>query len=278
MDTIESVAEIQERTRKLRAEGRSIGFVPTMGFLHAGHRSLMRTARERADQVVVSIFVNPLQFGPTEDLARYPRDPEGDARQCSEEGVDLLFMPASFYLPDHATKVQVERLTTGLCGASRPGHFDGVTTVVARLFGLVHPTFAVFGEKDFQQLAVIRKMVADLAMDLEIVGAPLVRDTDGLALSSRNKYLSPEDRTRALTLHRALFAMRDRLRTDGKGADLEPAKRIGRALLDADRIDYLEIVDADTLAEPTADTRSLRALVAAFFGTTRLIDNVGLDL
>jgi pantoate--beta-alanine ligase len=273
MEVVRSFGEISARTRELRGAGRSIGFVPTMGFLHEGHRSLMRIARARVDVLVVSIFVNPLQFGPSEDLARYPRDPEGDARQCEAEGVDLLFLPdGTLYGEGHATNVHVVGLTDGLDGDARPGHFDGVATVVARLFGLVHPTLAVFGEKDFQQLAVVRRMTADLALDVEIVPAPLVRDSDGLALSSRNKYLSPDDRRRAQSLHQALFAMRDH-----PGRDAEDLVALGKNLLDVDRLDYLEIVDPISLRPIELDARGGRALVAAFLGATRLIDNVALD-
>ena len=273
MEIVRSFGEISARTKLLRAAGQSIGFVPTMGFLHEGHRSLMRISRARADVSVVSIFVNPLQFGPHEDLARYPRDPEGDARQCEAERVDLLFLPdETLYATGHATTVKVGALTEGLDGAARPGHFDGVATVVARLFGLVHPTLAVFGEKDFQQLAVIRRMTEDLALDVEIVPGALVRDTDGLALSSRNKYLAPQDRRRALSLHQALFAMR-------AAATRDPArlKSLGKALLDVDRLDYLEIVDPLALRPLETDARGGRALVAAVVGGTRLIDNVALD-
>jgi pantoate--beta-alanine ligase len=273
MEIVRSFGEISARTRALRAAGRSIGFVPTMGFLHEGHRSLMRIARARADVSVVSIFVNPLQFGPHEDLARYPRDPAGDARQCEAERVDVLFLPEqTLYETGHATSVHVGELTDGLDGAARPGHFDGVATVVARLFGLVHPTLAVFGEKDFQQLAVVQRMTADLALDVEIVPGPVVRDADGLALSSRNKYLSAEDRQRALSLHRALFAMRASSERDTKRL-----KSLGAGLLQVDRLDYLEIVDPFSLRPLDADARGGRALVAAFVGGTRLIDNVALD-
>jgi pantoate--beta-alanine ligase len=273
MEIVRSFGEVAARTKALRAAGRSIGFVPTMGFLHEGHRSLMRISRARADVSVVSIFVNPLQFGPNEDLARYPRDPEGDARQCEAEHVDLLFLPdGTLYAEAHSTTVHVGELTDRLDGSARPGHFDGVATVVARLFGLVHPTLAVFGEKDFQQLAVIRRMTEDLALDVEIVAGPLVRDTDGLALSSRNKYLSPAERTRALSLHQALFAMRAE-----RDRDPQRLGSIGRGLLDVDRLDYLEIVDPRSLRPLDTDARGGRALVAAFVGRTRLIDNIALD-
>lgn len=192
-----------------RAEGHRIGLVPTMGFLHRGHVSLMERLRPRVDRLVVSIFVNPLQFGPNEDLDRYPRDPEGDGARCEAAGVDCLFVPDDMYPDGFQTEVSVHQLTTGLCGASRPGHFEGVCTVVARLFGLTRCHEACFGEKDYQQLMVIRRMVEDLAMPVKIVPGALVRDDDGLALSSRNKYLSPTERSRALSLHRALQSMAD---------------------------------------------------------------------
>jgi pantoate--beta-alanine ligase len=209
MRIITDPIELQQEALARRARGERIGFVPTMGYLHAGHTSLMDLARPRCDWLVVSIYVNPLQFGPDEDLDRYPRDPQGDAAKCAAAGTDVLFMPTSLYPVDHGTRVLVTGLTEGLCGSSRPGHFDGVTTVVSRLFGLVQPSLAVFGEKDFQQLAVLRRMTRDLALPIEVVGGPLVRDADGLALSSRNRYLSTTDRARGRTLHQALFAIRD---------------------------------------------------------------------
>ncbi|MEZ4322422.1 MAG: pantoate--beta-alanine ligase [Myxococcota bacterium] len=251
-----------------------IGLVPTMGFLHDGHISLMQRLRADVDHLIVSIFVNPLQFGPNEDLDRYPRDPEGDAAKCEAAGVDVLFSPTDFYPSDFSTTVSVARLTDRLCGASRPGHFDGVTTVVARLFGVTRCHVACFGEKDYQQLAVVRRMVRDLALPVEIIGAPLVRDADGLALSSRNKYLTPDDRQRALSLHRALFAMRDAAAAGEHGVSALLAR--GRSVLQADREDYLEIVDAESLEPLTELDRPARALVAAYVGSTRLIDNIAL--
>ncbi len=250
-----------------------IGFVPTMGFLHPGHGSLMSLLRSRCQHLVVSVYVNPLQFGPNEDLDRYPRDPEGDAALCESQGVDALFMPPDLYPDGFATSVSVHGLTDRLCGASRPGHFEGVATVCARLFGLTRCSLAAFGEKDFQQLMVLRRMVTDLALPLSIVPGPLVRDDDGVALSSRNKYLSPDDRVRARTLHQALFAMRDAAAAGRTGA--RELLEVGRAALVCDRLDYLELVDAQTLEpiERVAD-RPARALVAAFYGQTRLIDNV----
>jgi pantoate--beta-alanine ligase len=184
-------AELQAESLSRRARGQRVGLVPTMGALHRGHLSLMERLRPLCDWLVVSIYVNPLQFGPTEDLSRYPRDPEGDAALCASAGVDAILMPPTLYPPGHRTRVTVSGLTEGLCGASRPGHFEGVTTVVARLFGLVLPHVAIFGEKDYQQLAVLRRMTADLALPIEVLGGALVRDHDGLALSSRNVYLGP---------------------------------------------------------------------------------------
>jgi pantoate--beta-alanine ligase len=266
-------AEVAAEARARRARGQRVGFVPTMGFLHAGHCSLMDLCRPRCEWLVVSIYVNPLQFGPTEDLDRYPRDPEGDARQCEEHGVDAIFMPPQLYAPDHSTTVRVADLQDGLCGAARPGHFDGVTTVVARLFGLVQPDVAVFGEKDYQQLAVIRRMVRDLAMPVELVGGPLVRDADGLALSSRNTYLSPADRARALSLHRALHRMRA---VAAETDDVDVILAEGRALLEVDRLDYLEVRDGEDLRLLPRLRPSARAFVAGLVGRTRLIDNLAL--
>ncbi|TNE85475.1 MAG: pantoate--beta-alanine ligase [Deltaproteobacteria bacterium] len=274
MQTLTSFESMQAWANATHREGLRIGFVPTMGFLHAGHVSLMERLRPEVDRLVVSIYVNPLQFGPDEDLERYPRDPEGDAAKCDGAGVDVLFMPPDLYPDGFVTSVAVDRLTDGMCGATRPGHFDGVTTVVARLFNLVRADVACFGEKDFQQLAVIRRMVRDLAMPVEIVGGPLVRDPDGLAMSSRNKYLTETDRERGLSLHRALFAMRDAATAGEKRA--EALLAIGRDTLTVDKLHYLELVDAESLQRIERVERPARALVAAFLGKTRLIDNVGI--
>jgi len=269
-------------TQALKAHrGQSIGFVPTMGFLHEGHLSLMRQARKENDIVVVSIFVNPTQFGPNEDLDRYPRDPEGDLAKCKSVGVDFVWMPntASMYAADHSTTVQVRDLTEHLCGASRPGHFDGVTTIVSKLFHRVRPDRAYFGQKDYQQLAVIRRMVRDLDMPVEIVGLPIVRDADGLALSSRNKYLSPAHRQDALLLSKAL----ERSQTLWQQGERDAQKLIQelRQTIEAGehtRVDYIELVDADTL-RPLTDAPSEHpvAALAVFVGETRLIDNARLD-
>lgn len=254
---------------------RTLGFVPTMGFLHAGHGSLMSLVRPQCDHLVVSVYVNPLQFGPNEDLARYPRDLEGDAALCRAHGVDVLFAPADLYPDGFSTSVSVHRLTERLCGASRPGHFDGVATVCARLFGVTRCSVAAFGEKDYQQLAVVQRMVRDLALPVRIVPGPLVRDGDGVALSSRNKYLSPEERGRATSLHRALFAMRDAAGDGERRPGVLLA--LGRAAIDSDRIDYLELVDAASLEPLTGPGGAgARAVVAAYYGATRLLDNVEL--
>ncbi|MEN0066450.1 MAG: pantoate--beta-alanine ligase [Myxococcota bacterium] len=277
MEIVTEPEAMQAWAREHRRPDVTIGFVPTMGFLHAGHRSLMDALRPRVDHLVVSIYVNPLQFGPNEDLDRYPRDPEGDAALCTEAGADVLFMPTSLYPSGFATSVSVHGLTEGLCGASRPGHFEGVATVCARLFGLTGCTHAAFGEKDFQQLAVIRRMVTDLAIDLQIVGCPLIRDDHGLALSSRNKYLSDADRNRAQTLSRALFAIQD---AANDPRDVSRLRALGAGMIDSDRLEYFEIVDAASL-EPLAKLtsgRPARALVAAHYGQTRLIDNVAVEV
>jgi pantoate--beta-alanine ligase len=255
-----------------RAAGARIGFVPTMGFLHEGHRSLMRLLRPQVDRLVVSIYVNPLQFAPHEDFAAYPRDMEGDLAACAEEVCDLVFLPETLYPEGFETRISVPALDRSLCSLSRPHFFTGVATVVHRLFRVVRPHVAAFGEKDYQQLAVIRRMVRDLDMGIEIVGGPIVRETDGLAMSSRNAYLSLEQRERATSLHAAL---RDVLRGVAAGTTDVPALlERARSVLDVDGIDYLEIVDADTLQPVARVDRPCRVAVAARVGATRLIDNM----
>lgn len=275
MRTLTTPAEVVAWAEDARARGQRIGLVPTMGFLHVGHLSLMELLRPEVDQLIVSIFVNPLQFAPGEDLDRYPRDHAGDLMKCAQAGVDAVFVTDDLYPPGFSTQVAVSGLTSRLCGASRPTHFAGVTTVVARLFGLTRCEVACFGEKDFQQLSVLRRMVRDLAMPVRIVPGPLVRDVDGLALSSRNAYLSPEERARGLSLHRALGQMRE---AAARGeVEVSRLLTIGHAALQADRLDYLEVVDAETL-EPLErlGDQPARALVAGHFGRTRLIDNVAI--
>ncbi|MDP9848217.1 pantoate--beta-alanine ligase [Streptosporangium lutulentum] len=250
-----------------------LALVPTMGALHEGHRSLIRLAREKADHVAVSIFVNPLQFGPNEDLSRYPRTFDTDLEICAAEGVSLVFSPSAetMYLPDRQVGVSAGRMGTIVEGASRPGHLDGVLTVVLKLFNLVQPDVAVFGQKDAQQLAMIRRMAADLDLPISIVGAPTVREADGLALSSRNRYLSPQDRRAALALSRALFEGAGQ-RTPGE------IRRVARAVLEGEPsldVDYLVLVDPATFAEVGEDHVGEAILaVAAKVGSTRLIDNV----
>jgi pantoate--beta-alanine ligase len=275
MQSIQSSEALQSQCLSWRAEGLRVGFVPTMGFLHAGHLSLMELARAQCDKLVVSIYVNPLQFGPNEDLDRYPRDASGDAAKCQAVGTDVLFLPKALYPPGHTTRVTVNGLTDRLCGAKRPGHFEGVTTVVARLFGLVLPHVAVFGEKDYQQLVVLRRMTRDLALPIEIVGAPLVRDHDGLALSSRNAFLSPEQRERALSLHRALSAM-DTQAAAGE-RDVTALIETGHKRLNVDSLDYLEVLGAEDLEPLKVLDRPARVFVAAKLGATRLIDNWALS-
>ncbi len=269
MEILRAVDEMVAWSRDERRAGRTIGFVPTMGYLHRGHASLMDLARPLADRLVVSIYVNPLQFGPNEDLSRYPRDPDGDAHLCSQRGVDIVFMPENLYPPGFATTVTVSGVTARWDGVARPGHFDGVTTAVARLLMVVGSDVAVFGEKDWQQLATIRQMVRDLGMPVQLVPGPLVRDHDGLALSSRNKYLSPADRQRALSLSRALRAV-----VDAGTVDVSALEELGRSHLTVDALDYLAVVDAVTLEPIDQVDRPARVLVAARVGGTRLIDNM----
>jgi pantoate--beta-alanine ligase len=273
MILIESVAQMQQFAREHRGE---IALVPTMGYLHEGHASLMTEARKRAATVVVSIFVNPTQFGVNEDLDSYPRDLERDKLVAQAAGVDVIFAPqaSDMYPKGYQCYVNVEEITTQLCGASRPGHFRGVTTVVAKLFNIVAPKVAIFGKKDFQQLAVIRRMVQDLNMDLEIVGMPIVRESDGLALSSRNSKLDPGQRAGALCLSRSLAAAREAFR--GGERSVEALKLAAVAPIRAEsaaEVDYLEFRDPETLVPlQQADERTLLAL-AVRIGAVRLIDN-----
>lgn len=273
MIVINSVAQMQEFARQRRGD---IALVPTMGYLHEGHASLMVEARKRAKVVVASIFVNPTQFGINEDLDSYPRDFERDQRVAREAGVDVIFAPsaAEMYPAGYQSYLNVEELTAHLCGASRPGHFRGVTTVVAKLFNIVAPSVAVFGNKDFQQLAVIRRMVRDFNFDVEIVGMPIVREADGLALSSRNARLSEDERRQALCLSRSIAAVKEAFRCGERSVAALEAKAL--AVIRAEKgaqLDYLEFRDQDSLLPlETADERTLLAL-AARVGSVRLIDN-----
>ncbi len=273
------VAEFREACDRLRGAGAGLGLVPTMGALHEGHLSLVRAARERVEAVAVTIFVNPTQFGPTEDFDRYPRELECDVEKCRRAGASLVFAPPvdAMYPAGERTRVRVDELTTHLCGASRPGHFEGVTTIVAKLFSVAGPCVAVFGRKDYQQLKVIERMSRDLLLPVEVVGCPTVRESDGLALSSRNAYLTAEQRAQALAIPRGL----------SRAAQAHAAgERLARTLREVAvreiasaglRLDYVTVADPDELAplvdEADVGDRVLLA-VAAFAGSTRLIDNV----
>ncbi len=276
MKLIHDVQEMQQAALGLKRQGKRIAFVPTMGFLHEGHASLLREGRKRGDCLVLSIFVNPTQFGPNEDLERYPRNLEGDCALAEACGTDIVFAPAAreMYPAGFQTTVSLGPLTEPLCGASRPGHFNGVAVVVAKLFGIVQPDIAFFGKKDFQQLAVIRQMTADLNLAVEIVGMPIVREADGLAMSSRNSYLSVEERQQALCLYRAVLAVRElfaRGETSVERLLAAAHARIGE--VPAAVIDYLELRDGITL-EPAAKAAAGTLLALAVkIGVTRLIDN-----
>jgi pantoate--beta-alanine ligase len=267
-------AAFQKWCRARRAAGRRIGLVPTMGYLHDGHLSLIETARRnKADEIVVSVFVNPVQFGPNEDYATYPRDEKADLAKCRAAGATAVFLPTpeTMYLPGHSVYVDEEALSRGLCGGRRPGHFRGVCTVVAKLFLLSHAHFAVFGQKDYQQAQVIRRMVRDLNFDVTVLVAPIVREPSGLARSSRNAYLTPAQRAAAGVLSRSLLALP--AQTYPQPASRVVA-RISRDIEKAGlRVDYVACVDAGTLAPVKRVDRGVCVLVAAFAGTTRLIDN-----
>lgn len=275
MKVISSPQEMQRVALELRCEKKTVGFVPTMGFLHEGHLSLMRTAREKADVVIASIFVNPTQFGPNEDLDAYPRDFERDEKLCRDEGVDFLFYPTpeNMYLPEHSVWVDEESLSGVLCGAARPGHFRGVCTVVAKLLNLTLPDFMVLGEKDAQQLRVLRRMVRDLNIPVEIVPGPTVREKDGLAMSSRNKYLSPAERAEAVCLFQALEKARELYE---KGERDEAAIRwamFAEIEKTSATVDYLEVVDDETLRPVQALENPVLIALAVRFSGARLIDN-----
>ena len=277
MKQLSTVAEMKAACRRTTAGGKTLGFVPTMGALHEGHFSLVRAAMSRCQMTAVSIFVNPLQFGPTEDLAKYPRTLERDAEMLSELGVDLLFVPgvAEMYPEGVKTRVMVEELSAKLDGASRPGHFRGVATVVAKLFGIVRPDFAFFGQKDAAQVAVLRKMVEDLNLDVQLVVCPIVREPNGLAMSSRNVYLTPEQRQQALVLHRAL--MRVEMAVQQGERDAARLIEIGRQIIAEERgarLDYFAIVNPDTLDPVENVSGGALVAVAAYLGATRLIDNL----
>lgn len=275
MKIFTSSCELQKYTLELKRSGKTIGFVPTMGFLHDGHMSLIDIARQKSDVVVVSIFVNPTQFAPNEDFDRYPRDFDGDVAKCEEHGADVIYAPeaAEMYRADASTWVEETVLSQPLCGISRPTFYRGVTTVVAKLFLLVQPDFAVFGLKDAQQCFVIQRMVRDLNFPIEIIPAPLVRDADGLALSSRNRYLSADERARALSIHRALLAAKARIMADKSSIKAAAAEAAAAITAAGGRVDYVDVLDCETMKYPEADAKKIILAAAAFFGTTRLIDN-----
>ncbi len=278
MRQVRELKALRDAVAGFRAEGADIALVPTMGALHAGHMALVEAARRPGTKVIASIFVNPKQFGPGEDLSRYPRREAADARLLAEHGCDLLWLPPveAMYPAGFATTVSVDGVSEGFDGAARPGHFDGVATVVTKLFNQTGADIAYFGEKDYQQLAVIRRFVADLDMPIEIVGVPTQRDDDGLALSSRNIYLDDEQRAKAVALPRALGVA---ARAIGRGNDADTALAEARATLIAAgfEVDYVALADAETLAANPAADRPQRLLAAARMGTTRLIDNVAIE-
>lgn len=277
MKTVHTIQDVRDQVSQWRQAGLTVGLVPTMGNLHAGHMRLVDTAKQHSDKIIVSVFVNPTQFGPNEDFDTYPRTAEQDAALLTEHGADLLFAPsvAEMYPQDTYTWVDVDHLGDRLCGAKRPGHFRGVTTVVSKLLHIALPDYAFFGEKDYQQLAVLRRMVSDQLFATEVIGVPTERDASGLALSSRNGYLSDAEKQQALTLYNTLNTARQTIEAGER--DYPTLCQRSKDTLSAAgfEVDYFDIVDANTLSPAQADTQELRILTAAFLGSTRLIDNVG---
>jgi len=280
MKIVSTIAEVRKIIAAARHDGKRIGLVPTMGALHAGHGSLIERAVQDCGFVIVTIFVNPTQFGPSEDLAKYPRTFQQDTAYCTQLGADLIFAPApeEMYPRQQQAWVDVEKLTDGLCGASRPGHFRGVTTVCTKFFNIITPDIAYFGQKDAQQVIVIRRMVTDLNMPLEICVCPIVREPDGLALSSRNRYLSPDERRRAVCLNQALQRCRQEVAKGCRDVHMliDPIREIIEK--NDGHIDYISIVDADTLEQVSILGPHTLVALAVFIGATRLIDNCLLDL
>ena len=276
MQIVSTVEEVRKQVKKWREEGLSVGLVPTMGYLHEGHKSLIDKAVEQNDRVVVSVFVNPIQFGPNEDLATYPRDLERDAALCENAGANLIFHPEpeNMYESDFCSFIDMDGLTKGLCGKTRPTHFRGVCTVVGKLFNIVEPDRAYFGQKDAQQLAVIRRMVRDLNFNLEVIGCPIIREDDGLAKSSRNTYLSKEDRKAAVILHNGLLRGEELVKAGEKSA--ATVKQAITEIIEPEplaKIDYVEIVNFDNIETIETIDGSILAAVAVYIGKTRLIDN-----
>lgn len=283
MEVITKISHMQTISKNLKKEGKIIGFVPTMGYLHEGHLSLVRECKKDCDVTIVSIFVNPIQFGPKEDLSRYPRDFERDKNMLDRQGVDYIFYPTveEMYCPDFSTTISVENVTRNLCGASRPGHFRGVTTVVGKLFNIVLPDKAYFGEKDFQQLVTIKRMVRDLNFPVEIIGMPIIREHDGLAMSSRNSYLTEEERKAALCLYKSILLAKDMV--GRKQKDVKDIIKSVENLINSTpytKIDYVKICDPNTLEyieEGSVEGKKLLLALAVFVGNTRLIDNAILE-
>lgn len=276
MNIVTAINEMQTVVRSLKREGKTIAFVPTMGFLHEGHASLLRQGRRLGEILVLSIFVNPIQFGQNEDLDRYPRDMERDCSIARDCGVDIIFTPlaAEMYPADFQTSVRVSALSLPLCGASRPGHFDGVATVVTKLFNIVMPDVALFGCKDYQQLAVIRRLTADLSIPVRVVGMPIVREADGLAMSSRNAYLSPAERASALCLFRALTGVRKMFEAGERSVELLRREALAIIAQEAEvRVDYLEFRNGRTLEPSATAAEDTLVALAVNIGKTRLIDN-----
>ena len=281
MEVTGKIKEVRQQVKEWKKQGLTVGLVPTMGYLHEGHKSLIDRAVMENDKVVVSDFVNPIQFGVNEDLSTYPRDIEADKRLCEAAGADLIFHPTpeEMYAPDFSTFVETQEVSGGLCGKSRPTHFRGVCTVVSKLFHIVMPDRAYFGEKDAQQLAVVRRMVRDLNMDIEIVGCPIIREADGLAKSSRNTYLNDEERKAALVLSKAVFHGKEMMEKGER--DAETVLKAMRGMIESEslaKIDYVEMVDADSIEPLTkAGGRGLTAM-AVYIGKTRLIDNFIMEI
>lgn len=276
MKIVSTVEQVREEVKKWRQQGLTVGLVPTMGYLHEGHKSLIDKAVAQNDKVVVSVFVNPIQFGPTEDLATYPRNLERDAALCEDAGAALIFHPEKedMYFDDFCTYIDMDGLTKGLCGKTRPIHFRGVCTVVGKLFNIVYPDRAYFGQKDAQQLAVVRRMVRDLNFDLEIVGCPIIREEDGLAKSSRNTYLSEEERKAAVILHKGLVKGEEMVSAGEK--DVKKVLDAITEIIESEplaRIDYVEAVDFDNIETIDTIEGSVLVAVAVYIGKTRLIDN-----
>ena len=281
MRVVEKIKDVRATVKEWKAKGLKVGFVPTMGYLHEGHESLIKKASEENDRVVVSIFVNPIQFGPKEDLSTYPRDLDRDSKVCKSAGADIIFHPENeeMYFKDFSTFVDMNGLTDGLCGKSRPTHFRGVCTVVTKLFNIVAPDRAYFGEKDAQQLAVIKRMVRDLNIDVEIIGCPIVREKDGLAKSSRNTYLSVEERNAATILNKSLTVAKEKIKA-GERNSAAIVKLIEETINSEKlaKIDYIEVVDSLSMEKVERIEKAVLVAIAVFIGKTRLIDNFTYEL